>query len=85
MEVRLQGRRGESAHIQVIGFPTICSPLSTKVDVNRLTELQGFQLADHDPSSDSGKTDVLIGSDYYWEVVSGGDSQRRSWFSCHEQ
>ncbi|XP_065918882.1 uncharacterized protein [Dysidea avara] len=71
VEVVLQGRRGESVCIQVIGFPKICSPLSTKVDVSHLTELQGFELADHDPSSEGGKIDVLIGSDYYWEVVSG--------------
>jgi len=71
MEVTLQGRRGESIHMQVIGFPKICSPLSTKVDVCHLTELQGFDLADHDPSSDGGKIDVLIGSDYCWEVISG--------------
>jgi len=71
VEVMLQGRCGESVCIQVIGFSKICSPLSTKVDVSHLTELQGFELADHDPSSEGGKIDILIRSDYYWEVVSG--------------
>jgi len=60
VEVILQGRRGESVCIQVIGFPKICSLRSTKVDVSHLTELQGFELADHDPSSEGGKTDVQI-------------------------
>ena len=45
--------------------------LSTKLDTYHLTELQGFELADHDPSSDGGKIDILIGSDHYWEVVTG--------------
>ena len=71
MEVKLQGRRGESVCIQVIGFPKICSPLTSKVDVCHLTELQGFELADHDRSSDGSKIDILIGSDYYWEIVTG--------------
>ena len=57
--------------MKVIGFPKICSSLSTKVDVCNLTELQGFELADHDPSCDGGKIDVLIRLDYHWEVISG--------------
>jgi len=68
VEVKLQGRH---VCIQVIGFPKICSPLTSKVDVCHLTELQGFELADHDPSSDGGKIDILIGPDYYWDIVTG--------------
>ena len=30
-----------------------------------------YELADHDPGSDEGKVDMLIGSDLYWEVVIG--------------
>ena len=41
------------------------------MDAYHLTELQDFELADHDPGSDGGKVDILIGSDYYWEVVTG--------------
>jgi len=40
-------------------------------DVCHLTELQGFDLADHDASSDGEKSDALIESDCYWEVISG--------------
>ena len=43
-------------------FFKICSLLSTKVDVC---------LADHDPSSNGGKINILIGSDYYREIVTG--------------
>ena len=71
VEVLLKSQRGELVHLQAVGFPKICSPLSTKVDAHQLTELQGFELADHDPGSDGGKVDLLIGSDHYWEVVTG--------------
>ena len=71
VEVLLKGPRGELVHLQAVEFPKICSPLSTKVDAYHLTELQDFELADHDPGSDGGKVDILIGSDYYWEVVTG--------------
>ena len=72
VEMLLKSQRGELVHLQAVGFPNICSPLSTKVDAHhQLTELQGFEFADHDPGSDGGKVDILIGSDHYWEVVTG--------------
>lgn len=71
VEVTLKGQRSESVHLQAVGFPKICSPLWTKIDAYHLTELQGFELADHDPNSDGGKIDILIGSDHYWKVVTG--------------
>lgn len=71
VEVLLKGRYGESVHLQAIGFPKICSPLSTKVDAYHLTELESIELANYNPSSDGGKIDILIGSDHYWEVVTG--------------
>ena len=33
--------------------------------------LPNFELADYDLSGNSGKIDALIGSDHYWDVVSG--------------
>jgi len=70
-KLTLLGRDGTSIEIQAISFPKICSPVTARIDVAQLTKLQNFELADYDPNRSSGKIDVLIGSDYYWDVVSG--------------
>lgn len=59
--------------ISALNFPVICSPLSTKIEVDNYPHLQGLQLADSSDSNDS--VDVLIGSDYYWDII-GGDTVR---------
>ena len=71
VEVILKGHHGRLFHLQVAGSPNIRSPLPTKINVCTLMELQGFELAGHDPSSDGGKIDTLVGSLYYWEVIKG--------------
>ena len=59
-----------------MSYPTICSPLPSKVKVN-YPHLEGLALADSLDDS-CGDIDILIGSDYYWDLVSGetirGDS-----------
>ena len=77
--VTLQGRRGEDIEIQVLSFPVICSPLQTAVVVDQYPHLRNLDLADED--TDEGRSDsidILIGTDYYWQVVIGdiirGDS-----------
>ena len=50
--------------------PTICSSLPTLVDVNKYTHLQGLELADKG-NLHQGGIDILIGSNYYWQVVTG--------------
>ena len=58
--------------IQVLSFPTICSMLKTPVAVNQYSHLQDLDLADMAVSGDqSNQIDILIGSDYYWHVVTG--------------
>ena len=59
----------EIAAITVLSSPVICSPLNMTVEVSKYPHLQGLQLVD---SSKSHKSiDVLIGSDYYWDFVTG--------------
>ena len=77
--VTLQGRRGEDIEIQMLSFPVICSPLQTAVVVDQYPHLRNLDLADED--ADEGRSDsidILIGTDYYWQVVIGdiirGDS-----------
>ena len=64
--------------IEALGFPCNCLPLPLAVEVDRYPHLQGLDLADvNDCNSDSTTTacskaiDILIGSNHYWEVVTG--------------
>ena len=57
----------ETSRVCVLSFPTICSPIPSRVDANNYPHLHGLKLADYSDSEDS--IDVLIGSDYYWDFV----------------
>jgi len=48
----------------------ICSPLPSAVDIEKYPHLRGLRLADNYKGT-SGEIDVLIGSNYYWNVASG--------------
>ena len=75
VRLNLQGR-DEIIEVVALSFPRICSPLPRHVELNQCSNLQELDLADRPPldetsnSSDS-LVDVLIGSDYYWNVVDG--------------
>lgn len=56
--------------IDALSFPTICTPLPTIVEVNKYPCLADLELAD-DFSDDSGDIDLLIGSDFYWSIITG--------------
>ena len=55
-------------------FPT---PLNVQVDIDHYSHLQGIELVDHFLSDNDNQLnpddaiDILIGSDYYWDVVTG--------------
>ena len=63
----LQDANKETSRVCVLSFPTVCSPLPSRVDANNYPHLHGLKLADYSDSEDS--IDVLIGSDYYWDFV----------------
>ena len=63
----LQDANEETSRVCVLSFPTICSPLPSRVDANNYPHLHGLKLADYSDSEDS--IDVLIGSDYCWDFV----------------
>ena len=50
--------------------PVICSSLPALVNVNKYAHLQSLDLAGSGQLNRSG-IDILIGSDYYWQVVTG--------------
>ena len=58
----------DTSRVCVLSFPTICSPLPSRVDTNNYPHLHGLILADYSDSEDS--IDVFIGSEYYWDFVS---------------
>ena len=72
--VHLRLKRPGSSHdetidISALTFPVICSPLPTRVQTN-FAHLEGLKLADDfDGSQDT--IDVLVGSDFYWDIVIG--------------
>ena len=71
VQLRLQGSQGE-IEISALCFPKICSAVSAKVNIDNYEHLQGLQLADTSIAETSQQNiDVLIGSDYYFDVVSG--------------
>ena len=59
--------------MMALTFPAICSPLQTIIEVERYSHLQDLDLADVSSTNDhvSNAVDILIGSDYYWDVVIG--------------
>ena len=52
-----------------MNFPVICSPLPSRINIDDYVHLEGLELADNFDNTES--SDVLIGSDYYWDFVSG--------------
>ena len=71
VNLRLQGSQGE-IEISALCFPKICSAVSAKINVNNYAHLQGLELADTSIVEGSQQNiDVLIGSDFYFDVVSG--------------
>ena len=51
--------------------PVICSPLPTLVNVQHYPHLEWLELADESCTTDNESINLLIGSDYYWSVVTG--------------
>ena len=55
-------------------MPTICEPLvgqSIAASIEEHPHLLGLELADFSSSESSLPVDLLIGADYYWELVTG--------------
>ena len=65
----LRNNENEYLEIQALNFPVICSPLPKSVDINNYPYLQDLELADR--SESQGSIDILIGSDHYWDFVTG--------------
>ena len=70
VNLRLQkSEHDDPITISALTFPVICSPLPAKVHTN-YAHLDGLELAD-EPRSSVNMIDLLIGSDVYWDFVTG--------------
>ena len=70
-QVRFNIELGDRAlSITALTHPVICSPLGTSVEYKQYAHLHGLNFAD---SLDSGSDaiDILLGADYFYEVVTG--------------
>ena len=75
VRLNLQGR-DDVIEVMALSFPRICSPLPRHVELHQCSNLQELDLADRPPLDKASESsdctvDVLIGSDYYWDVVEG--------------
>ena len=81
VNVGLMTKGNSIVHLSLFVVPMICEPLvtqpiSTCIEENR--HLASLDLADFADTSSNLEVDILIGSDYYWSLVTGeiccGDS-----------
>ena len=66
--------KGETLEMSVLVVPLICSPLVSQpitASEESHDHLLGLELADSDDGSDVLEVDMLIGSDWYWSLVTG--------------
>ena len=69
VQIHLQKVSGEECfNLQALWFPAICSSLPNSVSLEQFPSLLKFDLTDPSSSS-SEEIDMLIGSDYYWNIV----------------
>ena len=76
VKVKLQGKSNEVIEIVALGFHTICSPLPRAINLHQYPYLQHLDLADcqatsHNSEQYESTVDILIGSDFYWDLVLG--------------
>ena len=55
--------------ISALKYPVICSALPSRVDVYDYPHLQDLEFAENFNNDGHDTIDVLIGSDYYWDII----------------
>lgn len=71
VKVNLQGHDGTDIQICALNSPMICSPPSAIVNLNNYPYLQKLELSEFSQQEGVDYIDILIGSDHYWDVVTG--------------
>ena len=70
--IELKG--GPNLSLSAFAVPLICQPLqgqSVEQVVNDNASFAGLRLADHCSEGETLNVDILVGSDYYWNLVTG--------------
>ena len=62
---------GNEVQISALTFPRIRFKLPTKVHLNNYPQLQSLKLADDSKLESGMPIDVLVGSDHYWNFITG--------------
>ena len=60
--------------VPVYVVPNICDPLTSQaiaICIERTNSLKGLDFVDYSDGKSSSRCDILIGSDYYWKLVTG--------------
>ena len=71
VKIILKGQDGSDIEVSALTFPTICAPPATAVQPPSCVELDGLELADQADTEGTDSIDILIGSDHYWDIVTG--------------
>ena len=64
-------KEGERQKVAALVVPLICSPLMSQPISASGEHLVGLELADSGDARDALEVDVLMGSDWYWSLVTG--------------
>lgn len=74
VDLAIQTCSREALRMEALVVPFICDPLShqpTRQAKEKHEHLQGLELADSSSIHDRLQVDLLIGSDFYWSLVTG--------------
>lgn len=78
VKVGLTQRNGESQQLTLFAIPTICEPLASQPIAfcqNSYKHLSGLDLADSSDGQSHLEVNILIGSDHYWDLITGKTHQ----------
>ena len=81
VQVGVKTKRGTYVELQLLVVPLICEPLTGQPMTcarERYSHLNGLELADSGAINDAIEISMLIGADYYWEIVTGRICRGRS-------
>ena len=75
VNLNLKSKDGDDIKISALCFEKICSPIPSKVQLDSYQNLMGLDIVDSSliqtNNQDNGVIDIVIGSDYYYDIVMG--------------
>ena len=71
VKVNIEVEDEEVIPISALSFPSICSPVSSHVEIKEYPHLQGLSLANNFASDSDKDIGILIGANHYFDFVTG--------------